>query len=562
MDKNNRRPSGGSRRNSEENSRRSRRNFEEDYKPHYSGSHPGNASNSNRGKNPRQMNAASGNSHPRHPVDVQYVSPKRSSRKKKHTVGKILAMIQGILSLFILGLLFLIDMIPMKFMAIGAGMLLILWIFAFFSQFTRGTHIVGKIESVLLSIVLVAGSYYLLITNSFLGSITGGNVKIDNIVIAVLKDDPAQSIGDAADYTFGIQTSIDGEKIQHTIEKINENVGKEITTTNFESINQQVDALYNGQVHAIIYNEAFNGNITENYQTFNDDIRILDNIKIETKIDAPTSDANVVKEPFTVYITGIDQYGDISTGGRSDVNILATVNPETKQILLTTTPRDYYVELPGVSNGQKDKLTHAGNYGVDCSMRTLAQLYGIDIDYYAKVNFTSVVKIVDELGGVDVYVEEAFNTFDGKSFQQGTNHLNGEDALSFSRERKSLSGGDNQRGKNQQIVMTAIIKKAMSPAILANYAGLLAGLDGNFETSMSMNDITELIKMQLNDGSEWNIVSQSVVGSNSEGYCYSAPGQMLYVMLPDEASVAAAKAKIDQVYAGAVISPETETAVQ
>ena len=174
-------------------------------------------------------------------------------------------------------------------------MLLILWIFAFFSQFTRGTHIVGKIESVLLSIVLVAGSYYLLITNSFLGSITGGNVKIDNIVIAVLKDDPAQSIGDAADYTFGIQTSIDGEKIQHTIEKINENVGKEITTTNFESINQQVDALYNGQVHAIIYNEAFNGNITENYQTFNDDIRILDNIKIETKIDAPTSDANVVK---------------------------------------------------------------------------------------------------------------------------------------------------------------------------------------------------------------------------------------------------------------------------
>ena len=266
----------------------------------------------------------------------------------------------------------------------------------------------------------------------------------------------------------------------------------------------------------------------------------------------------MTKEPFTVYITGIDTYGPISTSSRSDVNILATVNPETKQILLTSTPRDYYVEFPGVTNGQLDKLTHAGIYGVDCSMDTLEQLYGINIDYYVKVNFTSVIKIVDQLGGINVYSEYDFTSIDGYHYQQGYNELNGEEALSFARERKAFADGDNQRGKNQQAVITALLQKAISPAILTNYAGLLGSLDGNMETNMSMDDITELIKMQLGDGSSWEVISQSVVGSNSQDYCYSLANSA-YVMIPDQASVDAAKAKIQQVLNGETITDASES---
>ena len=565
--------------------RRIRRgNYEENYSPHYSGQ-PGSSSTGNSSERSRNMGARRQDSRAREPHydaprsrkaphdaayggdarkmsgrPLMHEEPPQNRKKKKHTVGKVLAMIQGVLSIIALALLMFLDAIPTQYVIIGAVLLVILWVFAFFSQFTRGTHIVGKIESVILCIVLAMGSYYLFITNSFLGSITGGSVKVDNIVIAVLADDPAQNLGDAADYTFGIQSTIDRTNVDKTIAEIDDNLGKSITTQEYDGLTNQINALYNNEVGAIIYNEAFIGNILEEHPTFEDDVRILDNVEIKTEVEATASDKKVTKEPFTVYITGIDTYGPISTSSRSDVNILATVNPETKQILLTSTPRDYYVEFPGVTNGQLDKLTHAGIYGVDCSMDTLEQLYGINIDYYVKVNFTSVIKIVDQLGGVNVYSEYDFTSIDGYHYQQGYNELNGEEALSFARERKAFADGDNQRGKNQQAVITALLQKAISPAILTNYAGLLGSLDGNMETNMSMDDITELIKMQLGDGSSWEVISQSVVGSNSQDYCYSLANSA-YVMIPDQASVDAAKAKIQQVLNGETITDASESTV-
>ena len=539
-------------------SRRSRRgNYEEDYTPHYSGQ-----------RNQRKRLSADDYSekspHPERFSHIHEDRPVKNAhpknepgRKKKHMVGRVLAIIQGILSIIALALLFVLDVVPIRYLGIAAVLLAILWVFAYFSQFTRGTHIAGKIESLILCVVLAWGSYYLFITNSFLGSITGSSVKVDNIVIAVLKDDPAQTLEDAADYTFGVQSTLDRDNVDKTISEINDNLGVEIKTQEYDGVSSQVAALYNGEVGAIIYNEAFNGNIVEEYTTFNDDIRILDNVKIETKVAVDSSDVKVTKEPFTVYISGIDTYGEIATTSRSDVNILATVNPQTKQILLTSTPRDYYVEFPGVTNGQLDKLTHAGIYGVDCSMSTLEQLYGVNIDYYARVNFTSVINIVDALGGLNVYSEYAFTSIDGHTFQQGYNEMDGETALAFVRERYNLDGGDNQRGKNQQAVITAMLQKVMSPAILTNYAGLLGSLDGSFETNMSMNDITELIKMQLDDGAQWDIISQNVVGSNSNDYCYSLHNTA-YVMVPDMESVNAAAAKIQQVLNGEEISAETE----
>lgn len=518
-----------------------RSSYEEDYSPHYSNGQKKSSGGSQGGGGSQ--------------------GKKVKKSKKKHTFGKFLAVLQGILSLVVLGLLLYLDVLPDKYVIVVAALMLILWIFAYFSQYTRKTHMAGKVESVILSIVLAFASYYLVSTNIFLGDVTSSSIKVDSIVIVVLDDDPAETLADAADYTFGIQSTIDRTNVDSTIEQINENLGQEITTQEYDGLYEQVSALYSGEVGAIIYNEAFNENITEDFETFEEDIRILENVKIETEVAVDASDLEVTEEPFTIYITGIDTYGDISTTGRSDVNILVTVNPSTKQILLTTTPRDYYVEFPGVTNGELDKLTHAGIYGVDCSVSTLEELYGIDIDYYAKVNFTSVVELVDLLGGITVYSEYAFTASSADySFVEGYNDLDGEAALAFVRERKNLEGGDNQRGKNQMAVITALIQKAVSPSILKNYSSILSTLSGNFETNMDTEDITALVKMQLSDEAEWNIVSQSVTGTDSTDYCYSSPGQLLYVMVPDEESVAEASAQIQAVLDGEILEEGTSSA--
>lgn len=233
--------------------------------------------------------------------------------------------------------------------------------------------------------------------------------------------------------------------------------------------------------------------------------------------------------------------GAVSTTSRSDVNIIMTVNPDTHKILLTTTPRDYYVPIPDISGGMPDKLTHAGLYGVDASMRTLEEIYDIDLSYYARVNFTSLIKIVDALGGIDVYSDYAFTAdAGGYSFQEGMNHMNGEQALAFSRERYSFSDGDNQRGKNQEAVITAILNKAMSPAILKNAGEIISDVSDSVETNMTQKEMSKFISMQLSSGASWDIQSASTQGILAGEYqpCFSSGGQPLSVMFPDENSIA------------------------
>ena len=252
------------------------------------------------------------------------------------------------------------------------------------------------------------------------------------------------------------------------------------------------------------------------------------------------------RESFNLYISGIDVDGPISTTSRSDVNIIASVNPQNHKILLTSTPRDYYVTIPGVSGEQRDKLTHAGIYGVDKSMETLENLYGIDISYYVKVNFTSVVEIVDALGGVDVDSPYEFST-SKYHFNQGVNHLDGDMALAFARERYSFTSGDNQRGKNQEILLTALIQKVLSSAILQNMGSLIDTLSSSVETNMSREQMTALISRQLAEGSQWTIESTAAIGAGDTQACYSSGSQPLYVMRPNEDSVENIKEKIEDV---------------
>ena len=475
-------------------------------------------------------------------------------------IGVVLGVIQAVASVVFMIALFVLDMLPVKYLAIIAGLLLIALLIVFTSQLlSKKKGIAGKIFSVLMSVILAVGSFYIFKANGTVSEISGSGTKVDKVVVAVLADDPAESIQDAKDYSFGVQYALKGEEIQETVGAINEELGSAIAETEYRSVQEQATALHNGDVQAIIYNEAYNGILSEEFGDFGNSIKVIYSQSIETKVENNAAEQVEVKDDtFTVYISGIDVYGAIETNSRSDVNIMAVVNPTSHQILLVTTPRDYYVEIPGISGGELDKLTHAGIYGVDASMATLGQLYDTTIDFYARVNFTSLVEMVDALGGVDVYSEQAFTTSEDTGLVmnvvQGENHFNGQQALAFSRERMNVDGGDFQRGKNQQAVITAMIKKAVSPAILVGANGILNSVSGNVDTNMSQDQIQTLIKTQLSDGGAWNIKSVAAEGTGDQQYCFSSPGSLLYVTQPDPNSVASIKAMIDSVENGEVFT--------
>ena len=281
-----------------------------------------------------------------------------------------------------------------------------------------------------------------------------------------------------------------------------------------------------------------------------------------TALDSMTSglltgaEANkITKEPFVVYLSGVDTRGELTEKARSDVNILAVVNPATKRVALINTPRDYYVDLAGTSS--KDKLTHAGLYGVETSMATLGNLYGVNVEHYIRINFAGFISIIDAVGGVDVYSDQAFTSvgspgyYDPTTFAEGWNHLDGKSALAFARERHAFASGDIQRGINQMKVIDAMANKLKSPTVLMSFSKLMDAVSDCFVTSLSQEQISALVRMQLSDLANWDIQSYSVTGSSGKSsQCYSAKGQSLYVMKPDESSVAQAKELIASVLGG------------
>ena len=281
-----------------------------------------------------------------------------------------------------------------------------------------------------------------------------------------------------------------------------------------------------------------------------------------TALDSMTSglltgaEANkITKEPFVVYLSGVDNRGELTEKARSDVNILAVVNPTTKQAALINTPRDYYVDLAGTDS--KDKLTHAGLYGVETSMATLGNLYGVNVEHYLRINFAGFINIIDAIGGVDVYSDQAFTSvgspgyYDPTTFAEGWNHLDGKSALAFARERHAFKTGDIQRGINQMKVIDAMVNKLKSPALLMGFSKLMDAAADCFVTSLSQEQISALVRMQLGDLANWDIQSYTVTGSGAKSTkCYSAKGQSLYVMKPDENSVNEAKALIAAVLGG------------
>ena len=426
-----------------------------------------------------------------------------------------------------------------------------------------GKLIMG-IVSLLLSGAMLYGVVAVNSVQSALSKIVGKMTETEITEVRVMNDNPATSMGDTRGYTFGYIADADTKNTQSILDEISKSFGT-IKSKGYDSMTALADALYDDEVDAILINQGYVDLLTEKdgYTDFRDQTRVLYTYTTTHEVDPIVPNTSITKEPFVVYCSGIDaRVDDISAKSRSDVNILAVVNPTTKQILLVNPPRDYY--LPLARNGELDKLTHAGLYGIDESMKVLGNLYGVQADYYVRVNFAGLVKIVDALGGVDIESDANFScvpmetpdgngdyTYQKYSFTKGINHVNGSQALAFARERKAFADGDNRRGQHQMTVIKAIVNKACSSAVLTKYQELLKAASDAFITNMPYADISSLVQMQLGDMADWNITTYAVSGEGSTEYCY-ALGDKAWVMIKDSSKVNTAKNMIQQVINGEV----------
>lgn len=480
-----------------------------------------------------------------------------------------------------------LNMLPDRYFLLLAGVLALLLVItglllrrkkggAFEKKRKNGT--VRRIFGGILAVIMIVGCTAVRIVvgqvHSAVDGVTGAAETVNvSMSVYVAAEDPAQSIADASGYRFAALKDYEAVRTEQTVSVIRQEVGGEISLTEYATLTELVEALYAGDVDALILNSAYVSLLEEieELADFTDKTRILYTAVIEQTIYKPTeptdpdaADTAVpTEEPFTIsgspfimYISGSDTRDYYLSTSRSDVNILMVVNPETKMVLLVNTPRDYYVKNPA-GGGSMDKLTHCGIYGINCSVDALEMLYDADIRYYSQINFTGVETLVDAIGGIDVYADYGFYALSTYWVNEGWNHLNGEQALGFARDRYHQADGDNGRGRNQMKVIQGVINKVTSgTTIIENYSGILDSIQGMFKTSVTMEEIGELVKMQLEDMASWTIRSYAVTGTGGSDITYSMPGLYCYVMYPDEARVAYGQELIQRVLDGEVLTEE------
>ena len=411
-----------------------------------------------------------------------------------------------------------------------------------------------------------------------LEDITEPVAKTSAYAVYVRTNDQAQSLPDASAYRFAM-TSTENEDVKtQCVEKINEETGITINMLSYDSLPALVNGLYEQSCDAIILNSAYEGMLadSEEFADFllqarkiyeigvngdGESANLPGAVEATPKPLPPVSIDNVTTKPFIIYLSGSDTRSEVLTASRSDVNILAVVNPVSKTILLLNTPRDYYVANPA-GGGALDKLTHCGIYGVDCSMAALAELYGAEVKSYAQINFSGFETLIDAIGGIDVDSDVAFVAQEADyQIVQGQNHLNGYQALAFARERYNLPNGDRDRGKNQMKIISAVISRMSAGTLLSNYSEILNSITGMFSTNMTTEDISDLVKMQLSDMASWDIHSYAATGTDGSAITYSMQGMNAYVMYPDDASVSHAKALVQKVLNGETLTDQDVAAV-
>lgn len=458
----------------------------------------------------------------------------------------ILLLLSGILLSIIIPL----KVIPLKYLSplliIYILLLIIISYITIRKRCSKKKKILITLLSMILILLLGISFYYLNHTLNCINNIQDKEYQLEEYYILVLKDSNYQTITDIENTSLATyQNQV--KDYTTNLEKItNEIAIKEKEYPNHIEASQ---ALLNHEIESLFISSSYKAISDEEIENFKDNVRVLFKEQVKIVTNSTTIKKDITKDSFNIYISGIDIAGDISLVSRSDVNMIATVNPTTHQILLTSIPRDYYVQLHGTT-GYRDKLTHSGIYGIDMTINTVEDLLDVDIDYYVRVNFTTLTNLVDAIGEIDVYSDTAFKAWTNPNctYQVGMMHLDGKCALAFARERYAYQEGDRHRIKNQQDVVKAIITKSLSSkTLITKYSSILETFSNSFQTNIPSDKIYQLINIQLDMMPNWTINQISLNGFDSSNYTYSYTGQKLYVMEPDQNTIIEANRKIKNI---------------
>ena len=486
----------------------------------------------------------------------------KEQNKVLRGIGIALSILLVVASFYLLYQLIKINVLPTKLLFLITIVFVLLdAIFALLlCYYTRA--VVSKIICVVITLVLIFGScmggYYISKTGSLLTNITNVTKHAKNTVSVVVKQsNDIKNKSQLNGLSVGTLRTIGTQGSSKALKELSKD-GVVMNQSEYDSLSAMLEAFYNGEVDSIIINELSRSQILdmESYADFDNNTRVVyqTSYKVENT-DKANAVSDITSKPFNVLISGSDTRGGFDENGRSDVIMVATINPKTSTILLTSVPRDFYVTTAcdaadGCMQGALDKITHTGIHGTNTTKRTVEQLLGIEINYTFKVGFDTVTDLVDALGGVDVYVEPGYAvTNQYFSVHEGVNHLNGHDALEYARERYAYTEGDRQRTKNQQQVLMGIVNEATKPSVITKYASIMDAMANTFSTTMSNEEISDLIKYQINNNPKWKMEQYMVDGTGDTLMCAEL-GDAASVMVPNQSTVKMAKDKINAVLAG------------
>ena len=481
---------------------------------------------------------------------------KKDKRKRSKNKGiwffRTIAILSIIIFIVFGIMLYVLDMIPFKYLIIFYIVFGLLYLYLFITSFPKKIKNKFRISScvflILFGTIFGIGIKYLNDTMDFVGVISKDLFQKEVYYVMTLDDSKYKNIKDLDGKSIGIYSSKNGEEAIKLLDKKIKSTSKE-----YKNVVELFEDLQDNKIDAVLINESTKNLLDTDLGDM--ELKLKEIYKVYVSIEKTdiVKVVDITKKPFNIYVAGGDAYGSIDNVTNTDVNMIITVDPINRKVLLTSIPRDYYVNLPSFGNDAYDKLTHAGYYGIEESVKAIENLLDIDINYYVKVNFSTIEGVIDAIKGVDVYSDYSFNecAYGIYHFNKGMNHLNGKQALAFARERKSFSDGDIQRVKNQQKVLTAIIDKVTSSTTLVtNFSQILDSVGNSFSTNMESKNINRFIKMQLNDMRSWSIESQNLVGTDFYTYTYTYPNLQLYVMKQDENSIDVSKNKINKYLKG------------
>ena len=393
-------------------------------------------------------------------------------------------------------------------------------------------------------------SVYMHKSDIFIRSVGNGSEERYGISVLVPADSSVENLEDLKNKRFAYVANTGSSMMDEGVREIKTVLGP-LTTIHPENLTELADMLYSGKCDAAIIEESGRSQIAESHEDFEQRTRTVWNHEITRTLSTEPGKLDVTRDSFNIFLCGSDSRNNVEEVALNDLNMIVTINPNTNQILLTSIPRDYYVEL--ASYGAKDKLTHAGVFGTEEAMKTVEMFTGLKMDFYVKVSFAALVYVVDAIGGIDVESDTEFTAWTNPDIhiEKGMNHMYGVMALAYARERFAYEDGDVHRAQNQAQVMREIATKASSPSILIHYEKLLDALSKGMKTSMSDEQIRSLIKMQLDRNARWNISDYQMRGTNAfSKKCYTMWGTKLYIMKPDMDTVEEALGKIREIMDG------------